>query len=88
MIRGHGYVTRSLEAALWAFGQSTSYEDRALRAVNLGEDTDTTGAVYGQLAGAHYGVDFIPGRWRGKLAKHDVLETFASRLYQSAQMFV
>ena len=88
VIRGDGYVTRSLEAALWAFAKSTCYEEGALLAVNLGEDADTTGAVYGQLAGAHYGVDSIPERWRGKLAKRDLLESFASRLYQSAQMFV
>ena len=68
-IRGNGYVTRSLEAALWAFAKSTCFEDGALLAVNLGEDADTTGAVYGQLAGAFYGVDAIPERWRMKLAK-------------------
>ena len=87
VIRGDGYVTRSLEAALWAFAESTCYEDGALLAVNLGEDADTTGAVYGQLAGAYYGVDAIPERWRETLAKRDVLESFASRLDQSAQTF-
>jgi ADP-ribosyl-[dinitrogen reductase] hydrolase len=58
-IRGSGYVTRSLEAALWAFARSTSFEHGALLAVNLGDDADTTGAIYGQLAGAFYGVDAI-----------------------------
>jgi ADP-ribosylglycohydrolase len=87
VIRGDGYVTRSLEAALWAFAQSTCYEDGALLAVNLGEDADTTGAVYGQLAGAYYGVDSIPERWRAKLAKRDLLESFATRLHQAAQTF-
>src|SRR6516165_1395090 len=77
VIRGDGYVTRSLEAALWAFAKSTCFEDGALRAVNLGEDADTTGAVYGQLAGAYYGVHSIPERWRSKLAKLDVVESFA-----------
>ena len=88
VIRGDGYVTRSLEAALWAFAKSTNFEDGALLAVNLGEDADTTGAVYGQLAGAYYGVDSIPVRWRIKLAHLNVLESFATRLFESAQRFV
>ena len=86
-IRGQGYVTRSLEAALWAFARSTSFEDGALLAVNLGEDADTTGAVYGQLAGAYYGVESIPKRWRAKLAKLDLLESFAARLHDAAESF-
>ena len=48
-IRGSGYVVESLEAALWAFARSTSFEEGALMAVNLGDDADTTGAVYGQM---------------------------------------
>ena len=79
-IRGSGYVVHSLEAALWAFAKSTSFEHGALLAVNLGDDADTTGAVYGQLAGAYYGAEAIPHRWRSKLAHRDTLETFAERL--------
>ena len=85
VVRGDGYVTRSLEAALWAFAKSTCFEDGALLAVNLGEDADTTGAVYGQLAGAHYGVESIPQGWRDKLAKRDLLESFAVRLYEASR---
>ena len=87
VIRGDGYVTRSLEAALWAFAKSTCFEDGALLAVNLGEDADTTGAIYGQLAGAFYGVDSIPLSWRSKLAMRDVIESFATRLHRAAQAF-
>ena len=87
VIRGDGYVTRSLEAALWAFANSTCFRDGALLAVNLGEDADTTGAVYGQLAGAYYGVESIPASWRAKLAKHELLESFATRLFQAAEVF-
>ena len=87
VIRGDGYVTRSLEAALWAFAKSTCFKDGALLAVNLGEDADTTGAVYGQLAGAYYGVESIPAGWRGKLAQLDTLESFATRLFEYAQRF-
>jgi ADP-ribosylglycohydrolase len=79
-IKGSGYVVRSLEAALWAFAKSTSFEHGALLAVNLGNDADTTGAVYGQIAGAYYGVEGIPERWRSKLAHLDLLESFAIRL--------
>jgi ADP-ribosylglycohydrolase len=79
-IKGTGYVTRSLEAALWAFSRSTSFERGALMAVNLGDDADTTGAIYGQLAGAFYGVDAIPERWRARLAHLSTLEKFAAAL--------
>jgi len=79
-IRGSGYVVESLEAALWAFAQSTSFEDGALLAVNLGDDADTTGAVYGQIAGACYGVEGIPEGWKNKLAGLHTLEHFARGL--------
>jgi ADP-ribosylglycohydrolase len=79
-IRGTGYVVASLEAALWAFAKSTSFEHGALLAVNLGDDADTTGAVYGQIAGAFYGADAIPEQWRSKLSYLDRLECFAERL--------
>ena len=81
-IRGTGYVVDSLEAALWAFAKSTSFRDGALLAVNLGDDADTTGAVYDQLAGAYYGVEGIPAEWRTRLAKLNLLESFAARLHR------
>ena len=67
-IIGSGFVVRSLEAALWAFHRSDSFRKGALRAVNLGNDADTTGAIYGQLAGAFYGVNGIPQDWLERLA--------------------
>ena len=79
-IRGSGYVIHSLEAALWAFAKSRSFEEGALLAVNLGEDADTTGAVYGQLAGAFYGVEAIPEGWRATLHGRETLERFADAL--------
>lgn len=84
MDRRHLNVVRSLEAALWAFHHSSSFEEGALKAVNLGDDADTTGAVYGQLAGAHYGVDAISQRWRDVLAHRDTIEGFAARLHDGA----
>lgn len=79
-IRGSGYVVHSLEAALWAFDRSSSFREGALLAVNLGADADTTGAVYGQIAGAHYGVDAIPSEWRAALAQRELVEDLAARL--------
>ena len=67
-IRGKGYVVQSLEAALWAFwSDENSFKKGALAAVNLGDDTDTTAAIYGQLAGAYYGYKQLPLEWREKL---------------------
>jgi ADP-ribosylglycohydrolase len=78
--KGTGYVVDSLEAALWAFDQSSSFQDGALLAVNLGDDADTTGAVFGQLAGAYYGEQGIPETWRKKLAFHDLIVSFTERI--------
>ncbi|MBX3142090.1 MAG: ADP-ribosylglycohydrolase family protein [Trueperaceae bacterium] len=80
VVRGAGYVVRSLEAALWAFARAASFEEGALLAVNLGEDADTIGAVYGQLAGAYYGESGIPERWREVLAMRDVISRLADGL--------
>jgi hypothetical protein len=64
-IRGKGYIVRSLEAALWAFwSDDDSFKKGVLDAVNLGDDTDTTAAIYGQLAGAYYGYQKLPEKWR------------------------
>ena len=84
-IKGSGFVVASLEAALWAFYNSSSFEEGCLKAVNLGDDADTTGAVYGQLAGAYYGVAAIPAHWRDQLAHHDLLIAFADQLHDLAQ---
>ncbi|CAF4602685.1 unnamed protein product [Rotaria sp. Silwood1] len=62
-IRGKGYIVNALEAALWAFWSEETFEKGALAAVNLGDDTDTTAAIYGQLAGAYYGYKKLPGKW-------------------------
>ena len=79
-IKGSGYVVESLEAALWAFYQSDTFEGGCLLAVNLGHDADTTAAVYGQLAGAIYGEAGIPDRWLARLAQRDLITGFADRL--------
>ena len=81
VIRGHGYVVASLEAALWAFHRSTSFAEGCLLAVNLGEDADTTAAVYGQLAGAYYGETGIPAAWRERLAMRGTIAGYAEQLH-------
>jgi len=79
-VRGSGYVVHTLEAALWALVTTHDFRSGLLKVVNLGEDADTTGAVYGQLAGAIYGVDDIPQEWLSQLAGIDLLEEYAVRL--------
>ena len=81
-IRGTGYVVKSLEAALWAFHSTSSFREGCLAAVNLGDDADTTGAVYGQLAGAYYALDRIPADWVSKLAHGDLIQSFAENLFE------
>jgi ADP-ribosylglycohydrolase len=83
VIQGSGYVVKSLEAALWAFYRSDSFHEGCILAVNLGDDADTTGAVYGQLAGAFYGEQAIPATWRAKLTHHDLIASLAEQLTSS-----
>ena len=80
-IIGSGFVVRSLEAALWAFYRTDSFRDGALRAVNLGDDADTTGAIYGQLAGAFYGVNAIPEDWIERLTMREFIRERADALF-------
>lgn len=79
-IKGSGYVVHALEAALWAFDQSSTFEAGAILAVNLGQDADTTGAIYGQLAGAHYGLAGIPAAWRDTVLWHEQIIALADQL--------
>ncbi len=79
-ISSSGYVVDSLEAALWAFAGSNDFEQGALLAVNLADDADTVGAIYGQLAGAYYGKSGIPERWIEKLHAADMIENLAKRI--------
>jgi ADP-ribosylglycohydrolase len=73
-ITGSGYVVKSLEAALWAFHDARDFREAVLRAVNLGDDADTTGAVCGQLAGACWGESGIPRQWLEGLARREMIE--------------
>jgi len=81
-IQGSGYVVRSLEAALWAFAKADSFEDAVLRAVNLGDDADTTGAICGQLAGAFWGESGIPSSLLSGLARREMLEQALQKMLE------
>ncbi|CAF1358294.1 unnamed protein product [Adineta steineri] len=87
-IRGKGYIVNALEAALWAFwSDEGSFEKGALAAVNLGDDTDTTAAIYGQLAGAYYGYQKIPQKWLKKLYAHALLVSIGEWLYSLGSQY-
>ena len=79
-IYSSGYVLDTLEASIWCLLTSDNYKDAVLKAVNLGEDTDTTGAVTGALAGLLYGVTSIPLEWITQLARSNDIEDLAERL--------
>ena len=79
-IRGSGYVVDALEAALWALWREPDFARGALAAVNLGDDADTTGAIFGQLAGAVYGLPGIPADWRALIAWGDRILDLADGL--------
>ncbi|GAA4506286.1 ADP-ribosylglycohydrolase family protein [Hymenobacter ginsengisoli] len=79
-ISSSGYVVHTLEAALWCLLRHDTYAATVLAAVNLGDDTDTTGAVAGGLAGLAYGEAGIPAEWLAGLARRADIEDLAGRL--------
>jgi ADP-ribosylglycohydrolase len=79
-IRAGGGAVACLEAVLWAFARGRSFPEVVLAAINLGEDSDTVGAVAGQLAGACYGLSGIPAEWREGLHRHQDILATAMRL--------
>lgn len=81
-IQSSGYIVSTLEAAVWCLLTTKSYNECVLKAVNLGYDTDTVGAVAGSLAGALYGYDAIPLKWRDALIKRDYIEKICEKVFQ------
>ena len=79
-IHSSGYVLHTIEASIWCLLTTDNYKDAVLKAVNLGEDTDTTGAVTGGLAGILYGLENIPPKWITQIARKDDIENLAERL--------
>jgi ADP-ribosyl-[dinitrogen reductase] hydrolase len=84
-VRGTGYVVESLEAALWCFWNSETFEQAILKATNLGDDADTTAAICGQVAGAYYGESGIPTHWLRKLAMRAEISEIADFLHTAGQ---
>lgn len=79
-IRSTGYVIDTLEASLWCVFNTTNYKEAVLKAANLGDDTDTVGAITGGLAGIIYGYDTIPSEWLEVLARKDDIIELADKL--------
>lgn len=79
-INSSGYVLHTLEASIWCLMTTNNYKDAVLKAVNLGEDTDTTASVTGGLAGLLYEFDNIPKTWLNQIPKYDEIESLAERL--------
>jgi ADP-ribosyl-[dinitrogen reductase] hydrolase len=79
-IHGTGYVVESLEAALWCFYQTNTFELAILQAANLGDDADTTAAICGQIAGAFYGESSIPTKWLEQLFMRNEITELADQL--------
>ena len=76
-----GYVVSTLEASIWCLLTTGNYREAVIKAVNLGDDTDTTGCVAGAAAGLYYGYGGIPEEWVGKIAKRGEIDNLAERLY-------
>lgn len=78
-IKNSGYVVHTLESVLWCLLNTSSYAECVLKAVNLGDDTDTVGAVVGGLAGIYYGLDKIPKDWLDVLARRQYIEELCEK---------
>ncbi len=81
-VKSTGYVVDTFEAALWAFAPAECFSAAVLRAVNLGDDADSVGAVTGQLAGARFGLSGIPPEWVEVLVWSDEIIKLGRALYR------
>ncbi|MBO9633124.1 MAG: ADP-ribosylglycohydrolase family protein [Chitinophagaceae bacterium] len=80
-IRSSGYVVDTLLASVWSFISTENYSEATLKAVNLGYDTDTAGAVTGGIAGLYYGVNGIPEKWKREIARSEDIDELGLRLF-------
>ena len=81
--KSSGYIVDTLEAAIWCLKTTSSYKECVLKAVNLGDDTDTVAAIAGGLAGALYGYENIPKEWRDTLIKREYIEQLCEKSVRS-----
>ena len=79
-IKSSGYVVDTLEASIWCLLTTTNYKSAILKAVNLGDDSDTTGAVTGGLAALYHGIKGIPIHWKKELARVKDIEALAEKM--------
>ncbi len=82
-INSSGYVVHTLEASLWAFYNSNNFKEGLLKAINLGKDSDTIGAIYGSIAGAYYGIDNIDNDLIEGLMHNKKIIEIAKQLYDN-----
>jgi len=85
-VQAGGHIVQALEAALWAFQRSANFREGALACANLGRDSDVVTAVYGAIAGAHFGVSSIPGIWRNSLMRQEAVIDASDRLLTHAMV--
>ena len=89
-INSSGYVRTTLESVLWTISNTSNYKDAIIKSINLGEDTDTIGAITGSIAGIIYGYNSIPEKWLNKLKKLDYLESISTQfdnILKSSEIF-
>lgn len=79
-IKSSGYVVDSLEAAVWSLITTESFEEALLKAVNLGDDTDTVGAIAGGLAGLYYGGEKMPREWVESVKRREWIEELCRKI--------
>jgi ADP-ribosylglycohydrolase len=85
IVAGAHAAAAALSGALWAFDRGRSLKECLIAAASLGGESDTTAAIVGQLAGAHYGAAALPPEWRGNLVRGDEIEALADALFDAAQ---
>jgi len=78
-IRSSGYVVDTLEAVVWALITTGSFEEALLKVVNLGDDSDTTGAITGGLAALYYGFEAIPAEWVDAIQRKEWIEEYCTK---------
>lgn len=79
-VNNSGWAISTLQAALWAFETTSTFEEGLIQAVNLGGDADSIGAVFGQIGGAYYGYDAIPSRWLDKITNFEEVNSLIEKL--------
>ena len=85
-IKSTGYIVDTLEASIWSILNTNSYKDAVLTSINLGEDTDTIGAITGSVAGLVYGLEQIPKEWIEKIENYNYIEEVINKFLDVVRM--